>query len=84
MQAAANAATTAPPKAFSFQHQVPGELQERIEKAQQALETATLAAKNKSRKKTGSTLKNANLTKAPVELKAAQEAAAAVVKKAGV
>lgn len=79
MQAAASA-TSSTPTAFSFHHQVPVELQQRIETAKQALETATLAAKDKS--KTKKTLKSSSLTKASAELKAAQEAAAAIAKNA--
>ena len=50
MQASASSTTNSPAKAFNFEHQISKELQARVEKAQHALETATLAAKLKSKK----------------------------------
>ena len=83
MQAAASSSTNSPAKAFNFEHQISKELQARVEKAQHVLETATLAAKQKSKKPKTGTVKNNDITKAAKELKAAQDAAAEILKKSG-
>ena len=83
MQASANSTTSSPAKAFNFEHQISKELQARVEKAQHVLETATSAAKLKSKKPKTGTVKNNDITKAAKELKAAQDAAAEILKKSG-